>query len=461
MDERRSRRSSAASMFSPNDTIVAVATPPGRGGLGVLRLSGPEAARIVTSLFDGQTVLQPRHATLARIAGLDSAIVTFFQAPHSYTGEDVVEMSLHGNPLLLARVAAACAAAGARLAGRGEFTLRAFLNGRIDLVQAEAVADLIAAQTPLQARVAFEQLEGSLTRRIEGIDARLLEVVLRLEASLDFPDEGYRFIEPADASASISAILQDLSELAREGHRGRLIREGCTVAISGRPNVGKSSIFNNLAGSDRAIVTPEPGTTRDLVTGVVDIGGFPVTLVDTAGLRDSSDLAETEGVRRARQSLRDADLLIVVLDRSERLRQADHDLLRDTEGRPRIVALNKADCPAVWDSAELHLPRSDRAVDTSATLGTGIDHLQGAILARLGTIDPAEPAVMTNVRQLSLVERARQALLRATGVAAPGSHEELVLADLHEARAALEEVTGKRSSEDLLHEIFGRFCIGK
>jgi tRNA modification GTPase len=393
---------------------------------------------------------------------IDRAVVTLFEAPHSYTGEDVIEVSAHGSPVLLEAIVAAAVRHGARVAERGEFTLRAFLNGRIDLIQAEAIGDMVAAMTPLQARSAFDQLEGTLTGRIEAIDAGLLDLVTRLEASLDFPEEGYRFVEPGEAVQAIEAVSARLDSLACEGRRGRLIREGATVAILGRPNVGKSSLFNALLGAERAIVTDLPGTTRDLITERVDIEGLAVTLIDTAGLRESLNLVEVEGVRRAERSGEHADLVLVVLDRSTALTEDDRTLLGRTAGRPRVIACNKADVPAAWRPADLD-ERADRAtlVLGSARTGEGLDVLRRAIAAALGMTDIRETPAITNARQLALVDRASAALRRAASAAAAGSGEELVLAELHDARAALEEVTGRRCAEDLLHHIFDTFCIGK
>src|SRR5918995_3316464 len=282
-------------MFSTEDTIVAIATPAGTGGIGVVRISGASAVEVANGLLRLDAPLQPRHATFARTHG-DQVVATYFPAPHSYTGEHVVEISAHGSPVVLRQLVEQAMRSGARLAEPGEFTLRAFLNSRIDLVQAEAVADLIDAVTPLQARVAFDQLEGTLTERIGEIDGELFDLIARLEASLDFPDEGYHFIEPSEAGRRITFLVARFDDLLAGARAGRLIREGATVVVAGRPNVGKSSLFNLLAGADRAIVTPVAGTTRDLITERVDIEGLAVTLVDTAGWHETLDIIEREGV---------------------------------------------------------------------------------------------------------------------------------------------------------------------
>ena len=292
-------------MFAPDDTIVAVATPPGRGAIGVVRLSGPQAHQITDRIATRRAAA--RVAALARVQVLDAAgceahddaVVVCFEAPHSYTGEHVAEISAHGNPLLLEGIVRAALRAGARLAEPGEFTLRAFLNGKRDLLQAEAVADLIEAATPLQARAAADQLHGTLTARIGAIDAQLFDLLARLEASLDFPDEGYHFVEPSAVATALTDVIASIDALLADAARGRLLRDGATVVIAGRPNVGKSSLFNALVGAERAIVTEVPGTTRDLVAERVDIEGLALTLVDTAGARDTSDRIEREGVARS------------------------------------------------------------------------------------------------------------------------------------------------------------------
>ena len=448
-------------MFSTHDTIVAIATPPGRGGIGVVRVSGPSSLHVAGTLLKLAGPLQPRHATFVRAQG-DQVVATYFPAPHSYTGEDVVEVSAHGSPVVLRQIMERAMQAGARLAEPGEFTLRAFLNNRIDLVQAEAVADLIDAVTPLQARAAFDQLEGTLTERIGDIDRDLFDLIARVEASLDFPDEGYHFVEAAEAAASLRALESKLAALLCESKRGRLIREGARVAIAGKPNVGKSSLFNALLRAGRAIVTPIPGTTRDLLTETADIEGLRLELVDTAGIRDARDEVEIEGVSRARKASAMSDLVIVVLDRSQPLEAVDRDLLDETAGALRLVVANKSDLPAAWPSTEPSVP----VEAVSSKDGDGLDELRVTIRRTLegSSAIPRDTAVITNVRHAELLDRARDALRRACeSVESPGGPvpEEFVLTDLQDARAALEEVTGKRTSEDLLRHIFSRFCIGK
>ena len=462
-------------MFSTDDTIVAIATPPGRGGIGVVRISGPDAQRVAAAIT-GASHLEPRHATLARAgAGAiqDRVIVTFFPAPASYTGEDVLEISAHGSPVVLQAIVQAAMSAGARLAEPGEFTLRAYLRGRLDLVQAEAVKDLIDAVTPLQVRAAFDQLDGTLTTRIAEIDAALFELSARVEASLDFPEEGYHFVEAGMVAAELASTCDRISALLSHARRGRLIREGARIAILGRPNAGKSTLFNAIAGAQRAIVTDIPGTTRDLVTDIVDVGGIPVTLVDTAGLRlHAADAVETEGIARARSAAAVADLLLVVLDRSRPLAAEDHAILDETASRPRLVVASKCDLAPAWNGDGPAMI----AAAVAAQAGRGIDELRGRIVDALSgdatdvggstrsgapAMAPADTPAVTNLRHVALLEHALEALARGRDAAEAAAPEEFVAADIGEAREALEQVTGSRTADDTLHAIFEKFCIGK
>jgi len=452
-------------VFASDDTIVAVATPPGRGAIGVVRLSGPRAHQVLQQLV-ASVPAAPRMATVTRVrvvdaAGLDAhddAVALRFDAPHSYTGEDVVEISAHGNPLLLDGIVRAAMRAGARLAEPGEFTLRAFLNGKRDLPQAEAVADLIEAATPAQARAAADQLHGTLTMRIAEIDAALFDLLARVEASLDFPDEGYHFVEPGAVASALAHIIERIDDLLADAARGRMLREGATVVIAGRPNVGKSSLFNALLGADRAIVTDVPGTTRDLVAERVDIGGLAVTLVDTAGARPTVDPIEREGVARSVQARSASSLVIVVLDQSEPLSDDDRRVLDGTYDRARVVVKNKSD----RDDGCGVIDGVDEAVAVSAQTGAGLPALRDAIVRALTASEPLRdtPAI-TNARHVSLLEDARTAIVRARAAALAAVPEEFVATDLQEARERLDEIVGKRTSEDVLRHIFERFCIGK
>jgi tRNA modification GTPase len=447
-------------MFSTDDTIVAIATPPGRGGLGVVRISGPEALRCARELT-GRDDFRPRHATLVRISSKDTfdrAVVTWFQAPASYTGEDVIEISAHGSPVLLQSIVKSAMDAGARLAQPGEFTFRAYLSSRIDLVQAEAVNDLINAVTPLQVRSAFDQLEGTLTERIRRIDGELFDLATALEASLDFPEEGYHFVEPGAAATSIAAVRDSIRRLLESAKAGRLVREGAQVVIVGRPNVGKSTLFNALVGAGRAIVTDIPGTTRDLLTERAEVEGIPVTFVDTAGLRlDAADAVETEGVSRAARAAQVADLVLVVVDASVGILPQDQMAIETNGAFTRITVANKSDLPR----SPLSLAIPEGVLLVSAASGDGLDRLRSAIAASLGADQLRDAPAITNLRHVDLLVRAADALDRAEAAAANATPEEFVLADIHEARTLLEEVTGKRTADDTLNAIFSTFCIGK
>jgi tRNA modification GTPase len=447
-------------MFSTDDSIVAIVTPPGRGGIGVVRISGSSSAAIAAAMLARRKPLVPRHATLTKIFARgsivsDEVVATYFPAPHSYTGEHVVEISAHGSPVVLRAIVMHALQVGARLAQPGEFTLRAYLNGKRDLIQAEAVADLVAAATPMQARLAFDQLEGTLTARIAEVDKALFSLIARLEASLDFPDEGYHFVQPHDVGREVMSIVALLDELLASARCGRLIREGATLVVAGRPNVGKSSLFNMLVGAERAIVAEVAGTTRDLVTEQVEMEGLALTIVDTAGWREAVDTVESEGVARAQAASDVADLLLLVLDGSEPNREEDEQLLMRTRRQRRIIVANKSDRPIVNGS--------DVDLRVSAKTGTGAEKLRSAIVRELtGDDSLRDTAAISNVRHITLLQEARTRLVAASASASSGRvPEEFVLADLQAARTYLEEIVGTRASGELLEHIFANFCIGK
>ncbi|MEO5823598.1 MAG: tRNA uridine-5-carboxymethylaminomethyl(34) synthesis GTPase MnmE [Vicinamibacteraceae bacterium] len=475
-------------MFSTDDTIVAIATPPGRAGLGVVRIAGPQAVTIAGVLAPG-AALHARVATVRRLAApldgptsaargvsIDQVVLTWFATPASYTGDDVVEISAHGSPVLLDRIIRSAMRAGARLAAPGEFTLRAFLNGKLDLVQAEAVADLIDAVTPAQARMAFDQLDGTLSHALAAIGEALFDLRVRLEASLDFPDEGYHFVEPGAVARECETVRDRVTALLETARRGRLLREGCTVALVGAPNVGKSLLFNALLGAGRAIVTAVPGTTRDLLTERCDIGGLAVTLIDTAGVRDSDEPIEREGIARARQAAQTADVRVVVLDRSRPRAETGVAMGAETGAASKaeaaaetsalsgavarnttVIVANKSDLPSAWTEAD------ERAsIAASALTGEGLDAVRQAIVRAAVSMESLEdPPSVANARHVGLLERVEARVGEAADQARSGEGEEIVLATLQDAFAALDEIVGKRSSEDVLRQIFARFCIGK
>ena len=439
-----------------------------------MRVSGPRAAETAKAVLLSHNGLEPRRPTLTTVImpdgsgrRVDRVLATYFPAPGSYTGQDVVEISGHGSPVLLRQIVSAVVHAGARMAEPGEFTLRAFLSGRLDLIQAEAVGDLINAVTPLQARVAFDQLEGTITAHVDAIDKGLFDLVARLEASIDFPEEGYHFVDAAAVTSETRGLVDRVKRLLQDARRGRLVREGCQVVILGKPNVGKSTLFNRLLGSPRAIVTDVAGTTRDLLTETLDLDGIPITLVDTAGIRHPHDAVESEGVSRARGALGVARLVVLLLDRSRALDSEDTQLLEETQDIDRVIVINKTDLPASWtrlDLTDADRPAvgGSRVVSLSLVDDPDLTDLRRALAdALLGGEQLRDPPAVSNLRHIELLGRAENALGRAADAAGAAAPEELVLVDLQEARSALEEITGTRTPEDVLDRIFERFCIGK
>jgi tRNA modification GTPase len=448
-----------------DDTIVAIATPAGRGGIGIVRLAGPEAHAIASSMLRAKRELETGRAVFAELTDPDSAstkidevVVTFFAKPHSYTTDDIVEISAHGSPVVLRHIVEICMAKGARLAEPGEFTMRAFLNGRIDLAQAEAVRDLIEAQTLYQAKIAAQQLEGALSRRLQPIKQELVELVALLEAGIDFADDDVAVLPGAQILQHVAEIRTPLEALAASFVYGKIVHEGLTLAIVGRPNVGKSSLFNRLVERERAIVTATPGTTRDLVTETLAVGGIPVKLVDTAGIRRVLDEAESIGIRKSMEALADADLVLIVLDASVPVASEDQELLAHAETRPTIVVANKID---IRHSEFASL--NSGWVRTSAVTGTGIEELRAEILrhVRGEAGQQAESGFLTNLRHQSLVKDSLGGLDAAKTAVESRVPHEMLLMDLYSSLRALDEITGATTNDDILNLIFSRFCIGK
>jgi tRNA modification GTPase len=431
------------------DTIAAIATPSGRGGIGVVRVSGPAAPAIAKAVLG--LVPGPRHATHAvfRDAGgeaLDDGIALYFPSPDSYTGESVLEFQGHGGPVVMQALLAACLDAGARLAEPGEFTRRAFLEGKLDLAQAEAVADLIDSASREAARSALRSLSGEFSAALGVLQSQLVELRALTEAMLDFPEEDVEAMHREDAAARLRAIRAALDAVFVKSRQGSLLRSGIHVVLAGRPNVGKSSLLNRLAGEERAIVTPVPGTTRDALREPVLIEGIPLVLVDTAGLRISSDLVERMGIERTRRELERADVVIAVFEAS----RGRDELENLPAGVPRIEVYNKLDLAPGFSA-----PAGALAV--SAKTGEGLDVLRKAILQVAGWSSSGEPVFLARERHLRALERARAHLQTAAGE----KRWELFAEELRLAHAALGTITGEFTSEDLLGEIFSRFCIGK
>jgi tRNA modification GTPase len=390
---------------------------------------------------------------------IDEVVTTYFAKPHSYTADDVVEISAHGSPVVLAHIVELALARGARLAEPGEFTMRAFLNGRIDLTQAEAVRDLIESQTLYQAKVAAQQLEGALSQRLQPIKQKLVELIATLEAGIDFAEDDISVMPAERILDGISEVRAPLEDLSQSFGYGRIVREGITLAIVGRPNVGKSSLFNRLVERERAIVTATPGTTRDLVTETVSLEGIPIQLVDTAGIRNALDEAESIGIRKSMEALADADLVLVVTDASQPASSEDEKLLGQVQGRAPIVVENKSDL-AVRTIQDVS-SNGNGPVRTSALTGEGIAALRSAILEKATGASGSEPGFLTNARHQGLVSDSLAALEKAAGAVALRIPHEMLLLDLYAALRPLDEITGATTTDDILNLIFSRFCIGK
>ena len=444
----------------PRDTIAAIATAPGRGGIGVVRVSGRDLMRFASALISKP--LQPRRAVLTAFcdhAGdpIDEGIALFFPAPHSYTGEDVIELQGHGGPVVMRQLLQRCLEIGARLARPGEFTERAYLNGRMDLAQAEGVADLIEASTALAARAALRSLKGDFSELIQGLTSRIVALRTLLEATLDFPEEEVEFLTAGRAAEQLTTIREQLDRVMASTQQGSLLREGIHAVLIGEPNVGKSSLLNRLAGEDVAIVTDVPGTTRDAVREQIDIDGLPVHIIDTAGLRETDDPVERIGIRRTWTQIEKADLALVVSDAAGVDDSGQQGIInRLPAGLARIRVLNKIDL-AERPFAREAQDNEDR-VWVSAKTGAGLDLLKQAIWDRAGWHPSGEGLFSARARHTAALQLAQAHLARA---AEQTRHLELYAEELRLAHEALCTITGEFTPDDLLGEIFSKFCIGK
>jgi tRNA modification GTPase len=455
-----------------SDLIIALATPLGRSGIAVIRLSGDSALTIAASLARTEhNRFVPRQATLRKLIDpatsevLDEAVITYFRGPNSFTGEDIVEISCHGSPIVLRQVIDECLAAGARMAEPGEFSLRALANGRMNLAEAEAIRDLIDAQSVGAARQAVRQMEGEFSHELHPLKSDLLDVIVVLESALEFVEDDLPETQRSSIVEKLKEVRSAITAKAETYKAGRLLRDGLRVALVGRPNVGKSSLFNALLGSDRAIVTDIAGTTRDQLHERFTIDGIPISLIDTAGLRETSDQIESIGVERSRRALTDADLVLLLLDATEPLSDEDQQIISTTEGLRRIFVLNKIDKA---DSAAILRMRSEleylgvAASEISAKTGEGIAQLQQAILEPFQDGHAEDSGFMvTDARHHDLLQRSSDEITGSIDLLASGASEEIVLIGLHNALRYLGEITGETTTEDMLSQIFATFCIGK
>jgi tRNA modification GTPase len=454
------------------DTIVALSTPPGRSGIGVVRVSGPDSLKILRVLVASDSFNpQPNLLTLKSLIDpatgetLDQALVCFFKAPHSFTGEDLVEFHCHGSPVLLRSLIEIILRLNARLAEPGEFSLRAVGHGRLRLTEAEAIRDLIDAQTDAALRQATRQLKGEISNTLQPAKDDLLTIIVRLESSLEFVEDDLPALENQGIKDSLERLRESLSKLAGTFQQGKLLRDGLKVALVGRPNVGKSSLFNRLLGHARAIVTAVPGTTRDTITESVGLDGVPLILIDTAGIRTSEDEIESIGVERTRRAAADADLIIVVIDGSENLLEEDLNVLAEVGEAKHLIALNKSDLASFSAAGltDLMPPASfARVVSVSAKTEAGLESLCAAILEPFANGSAAgESLLITSARHYDLLLRAIEALESSTRLLSEGASEELLLVGLHNALRYLNEITGETTTEEILGQIFSTFCIGK
>lgn len=450
------------------NTIVALATPLGRSGIAVIRLSGDDALNITKKLVGDESFAPaPRFAALKKIYDIstkeliDEVIITYFKSPHSFTGEDVVEISCHGAPVIIRQIIDGCLKSDARMAEAGEFSLRALSNGQMNLSQAEAIRDLIDARSIASARQSVRQLNGELSNQLQPLKDDLLDVIVVLESTLEFVEDDLPAFQAENIKIKLFEIAEKIERMASTFQAGKLLREGIKVALIGRPNVGKSSLFNSLIGQDRAIVTDVAGTTRDSLHESLSIDGIPVSLIDTAGLRETSDTVESIGVKRTKGTLFDADLVVVVLDSSEELNDDDYQVLNEVKDLNYIIAINKVDLEP--DEGDFkHQLNGAKYVFTSAKTGEGIKALQKSILAPF-TLEDIENKgfLVSDARHNDLLIRAKSEIEISCNLLEERVSEEIILVGLHNALRLLGQITGETTTEDMLTRIFSTFCIGK
>jgi tRNA modification GTPase len=457
------------------DTIAAIATAVGEGGIGIIRISGPEAIAVADGLFrgaKGKTAGQVPSQTAAYghihhpVTGavVDEVLLLVMRSPRSYTREDVVEIHCHGGPMPLRGIMDLTLAAGARLAEPGEFTKRAFLNGRLDLSQAEAVIDIIRSKTDASLRMAVGHLSGAFSGRIGAFRHDLLRLIAHLEAAIDFPEEDIEELAAGEVASSVVKLAVDLDKLLATAQTGKILRDGLKTVIIGKPNVGKSSLLNTLLGEDRAIVTDIPGTTRDIIEDYINIGGIPLKIVDTAGIRETADVVERIGVEKTREVMAAADLILLLLDASSPITAEDREVLAMLADRKAIILVNKTDLPSVIDLDEVGRLAADKPViKISALEGTGVDELEKAIgeLVYTGQVYQFEGAFVNNVRHVSILERVKLHLSEVLATVEAGMPPDCIVVDLRGAWEKLGEISGETVQEDILDQIFTQFCIGK
>lgn len=457
-----------------NDTIAAIATPPGEGGIGVIRISGPEALSVASQVLKSThhqpfSIIQPRkvyhgeaiHLQTGNV--LDEVIFFYFQKPHSYTGEDIIEIQAHGSMLGLTQILNQILSINVRLADPGEFTQRAFLNGRIDLIQAESVIDLIRAKTEKGRQLALRQLQGRSTAVIHSLESDLYQILTLIEALLDFPEEGIPDIEQASIIHKVTLIIQQLVKLIQNSEEGQKIQDGISIVITGRPNVGKSSLLNSFLQEERAIVTSLPGTTRDVIEAQYQLKGIPIRLIDTAGLRETDNPVEQIGIKKAQEYLDNADLILLVIDGSEPLTSEDSILINKFQDRPLLVVINKTDLPQKVFSNDFREFSNLKLIETSTLSGEGLERLESAVtnLIGMGRIQVDDLPILSRIRHKKALENAVFALQRFIQGIRDGLSEDLLAVELREALTSIGQITGKNVTSEVIEQIFSQFCIGK